>query len=101
MWGNNCDSVRRMPAEKALWLAVLDQALNDLTFTGYASPSEELHVQRSAYSWLWSDSREPGSFLFVCDILEIDSAWFRKQLFATSPDELKKRLAAQHRGDIG
>ena len=101
MWSDNRDSLRCMPAEKALWLAVLDQALNDLTFTGYASPSEEPHAHRSAYAWLWSESREPGSFLFVCDILEIDSAWFRKQLSETSPEELRRRLAGQHRGEMG
>ena len=100
MWSNDCNEVHRTPAEKALWLAVLDQALNDLTFTGYASRSEELRAQRSAYAWLRSDSQEPGSFLFICDILGLDLAWFRKQLFGTSLDELRSRLIRHHRGEI-
>jgi hypothetical protein len=99
MSSGNFEAVRRTPAEKALWLAVLDQALNDLTYTGYASRSEEIHAHDSAYLWLRSDSRSLGSFLFVCDVLGLDAAWFRKHLFAQGADGLRDRLVRHHRGD--
>lgn len=99
MLSENFETVRRTPAEKALWLAVLDQALNDLTYTGYATRSEEVHAHDSAYSWLRSDRRDLGSFLFVCEVLGLDAAWFRKQLFAQCVDGLRNRLARHHRGD--
>jgi hypothetical protein len=54
-------------------------------------------ARRSAASWFVSNDRRLGSFAYVCDVLSINPAWFRKQLFATSVDALQDRLFRQPR----
>jgi len=80
-----------------LWLGVLDQAVNDWARTTNATRREAPHARRSAHAWFLSNSRWPGSFLFVCEIFDMDPAWFRKQLFEAPPDELRQRMDQRNR----
>ena len=84
-------------AEKMLWRAVLNQAVIDFVSSGYEHRLNLASVQRSARYWFLSNDRSLGSFLYGCDVLSINSAWFRKQLFGTSVEDLKDRLFRQHR----
>lgn len=84
-------------AEKMLWRAVLNQAVIDFASSGYEHRLDLASVQRSARCWFVSNDRSLGSFLYVCDVLSINSAWFRKQLFGTSIEDLTDRLLRQHR----
>jgi len=86
-----------MTAEKILWRAVLNQAVIDFASPGYVYGLDTASMQRSAGEWFLSNSHNLGSFLFVCEILNINPEWFRKQLLGTSIDTLKNRLATQHR----
>jgi hypothetical protein len=86
-----------MIAEKLLWRAVLNQAVIDFASPGYIYGVDAASMQKSAAEWFLSPSRSLGSFLFICDILDINPEWFRKQLFGTSSDVLKNRVATQHR----
>jgi hypothetical protein len=53
--------------ERRLWLAVLNErpALRYLT-----------------QLWFTSANHKPGSFLWVCDSLDLDASWLRRRLFA-------------------
>ena len=86
-----------MTAEKILWRAVLNQAVIDFASPGYVYGLDPASVQRSAGEWFLSGSGSLGSFLFICEILNINPAWFRKQLFGTSIGTLKNRVSTQHR----
>jgi hypothetical protein len=86
-----------MIAEKVLWRAVLNQAVIDFASPGYVYGLDAASMQKSAADWFVSANRSLGSFLFICDILDINPEWFRKQLFGTSSDILKNRIATQHR----
>ena len=63
---------------RRLWLAVLMQAINDLAHT------DERQRLRRHFTRLWftSDNHNPGSFLWICDHLDLDPSWFRRRLFA-------------------
>jgi hypothetical protein len=56
--------------ERDLWAAVLGLAFEDLrdTKTGYRTRL-----------WFASDTYEPGSFLWICDHLEIDATSIRRE----------------------
>ena len=84
-------------AEKMLWRAVLNQAVIDFASSEYEHRLDFALVQRSARCWFVSNDRGLGSFLYVCDVLSVNPAWFRKQLFGTSFEDLKDRLFRQHR----
>ena len=86
-----------MTAEKMLWRAVLNKAVIDFACPGYEYGLDPALVQRSAGEWFLSSNCSLGSFLFICETLNINPAWFRKQLFGTSVEDLKDRLFRQHR----
>ena len=61
---------------RGLWAAVLEQAVEDLQGCGYAkneylSRSRQLQHE-SAVTWFKSDSQEPCSFLWICEILDLN-----------------------------
>jgi hypothetical protein len=58
---------------RSLWTAVLEQAIIDLT-----------NANKRYFTQLWftSDNHAPGSFLWICDNLDLDPSWFRRRLFA-------------------
>ena len=87
-----------MVAERMLWGAVLNQAVVDFVSPGYVYGLDPALIKRSAANWFLSTSRSLGSFLFICEVLNIDPAWFRKQLFDTSIDVLRTRVSTQYYG---
>ena len=86
-----------MTAEKILWRAVLNQAVIDFASPGHVYGLDAASIQRSTGEWFLSHSHSLGSFLFICEILNINAEWFRKQLFGSSIDVLKNRVVTQHR----
>ena len=83
-----------LDAEKALWTAVLVQAIDDLAGvkTGchlFALP----RLRHFARLWFTSDSHEPGSFRWICDQLELDASRLRRPVFAIT--ECGGRLGVQ------
>jgi hypothetical protein len=71
------DQRREVPAERGLWIAVLRQAVSDLR---YYRPS----LRHFTRLWFESTSREPGSFEWICDQLELDALWLRRRLLEVS-----------------
>lgn len=86
-----------MTAEQYSGRAVLYQAVIDFTSPGHVYGLGAASMQRSVGQWFLSHSHGLGSFLFICEILNINPEWVRKQLFGTSIDVLKNHLATQHR----
>lgn len=66
-----------MLPEIQLWRAVLIQAVNDFFGDGdpFVTPS-----QTAAERWFFSDDHELGSFLFVCEILDLNPGTIRRWL---------------------
>jgi len=56
-----------MDACKDLWLAVLEQAVKD------ARGTRTYHsIMREAREWFRSENEDPGSFLWICQLLGLD-----------------------------
>lgn len=66
--------------ERGLWAAVLQLAADDLT-------SADARLRRLAQAWFDSTKHGPGSFLWICDHLEINASWLRRQVFETGRAE--------------
>jgi hypothetical protein len=61
----------------AVWGAVLTQAIDDVI----AMRADRCTLdQRRTVVWIYSDSREPRSFLWVCDMCRIDHVRVRRML---------------------
>ena len=57
-------------AYKRLWFAVLEQALTDAKGKHYSYREE-------AREWFLSEKYETASFLWICDVLDLDPDSFR------------------------
>lgn len=55
---------------KALWTAVLEQAIKDAL-------SSNIFLRKSAWAWINSKNQNLGSFLWVTDTLGIESTSFQ------------------------
>jgi hypothetical protein len=66
-----------------LWLAVLMQAINDFTYS---------YERARLKPWFTSDNRDPGSFKWICDHLELDSSRLRRRIFAIIDAPVSKHL---------
>jgi hypothetical protein len=69
--------------ERGLWAGVLIQAVKDLAGYGRVyKQRERARVQYHARLWFTSDNRDVGSFLWICDELELEPSWIRRKMFA-------------------
>ena len=69
--------------ERGLWAGVLIQAVKDLAGYGRVyKQRERARVQYFARLWFADDNREVGSFLWICDELELEPSWIRRKMFA-------------------
>jgi hypothetical protein len=66
-----------MIEERRLWLAVLELAIMDLR-----NRKERPALRYLTELWFTSNNHKPGSFLWVCDSLNLDPSWLRRRLFA-------------------
>ena len=59
--------------ELALWRGVLRLAITDYRGQLFAlSRHEKPHAQRRAQEWIFSTCTDPGSFLWVCELLDVN-----------------------------
>lgn len=70
---------RLWTAEKRLLLAILEQATDDYVLHTNATSVRNRRYHRNAERWLFEDVRDRFMFSFqdVCDILGINSEWYR------------------------
>jgi hypothetical protein len=68
---------------RRLWAAVLRQAIQDYACAkqGMASQFEEI-LHRDPVKWFESDSDEPQSFIWMCEVLNIDCRKVRQVVLA-------------------
>ena len=69
--------------ERRLWKAVLTQAIHDLN-------GVDSRLRYFTRLWFESNSVETGSFRWICDQLEIDVSWFRRQVLETVKTSRKR-----------
>ena len=69
--------------ERGLWTAVLQLAVDDLA-------SSDPRRRRLARAWFDSTKHGPGSCLWICDHLEINAAWLRRQLFEMAEQNVQR-----------
>src|SRR6266568_3691387 len=72
-----------IPAERRLWAAVLRQAVCDLRYRST--------LQHFTRLWFESDKREPGSFNWICELLEFDASWVRRRLLELADKKTQVR----------
>ncbi len=79
---------KRLTAQQRLWAAVLDNAVRGLEQRGIFNSGKRnniRHQKRKArdesFTWLQSDRITPGSFIFICDTLDINPDFLRARLF--------------------
>jgi hypothetical protein len=81
IWGRS----RYVSPERALVLAILEQALGDLEKYRYATRRRQQRLYMEAYKWVASDDREwPYSFVNLCETLGV------------SPESVRERLIGNH-----
>jgi hypothetical protein len=66
-----------MLPEAELWTLVIVQAINDLDGQTSSTPGS---AQDSARYWFASASDEVGSFIWTCQIIDVDPNFIRSQL---------------------
>ena len=78
-----------------LALGILLQALRDIVAPKKASNKEWELWRQDALEWFFSDESHPGSFAWVCEVLEIKEKELRAWLHAykRSPIERKREMA--------
>jgi hypothetical protein len=62
-----------MISERHLWAAVLDQAIEDLT-------DRRIRDEVNVKAWFTSNEYVPGSFLWICDQLDLDASTIRRRV---------------------
>lgn len=83
------------PEKRLLW-AMLKRWLLD--YTGIcrrvAAAENPIEARFSAVEWCWSDEDGPFSFLWVCDVLELDVEWVRHNAdrIAKAPPSLSNNI---------
>jgi hypothetical protein len=78
---------RTTSPERALHLAVLRQALEDLRNHQDRRGAQARRLYREAYQWVASDERRwPCSFLNVCDVLGLCAGALRAELLRREPE---------------
>ena len=70
----------RMEPEHHLWRRVLKMALQDVTGKGPRFRDYGRDHRASAQRWIESSSDDPGSFNFVCKVLDLDADFLRERV---------------------
>jgi hypothetical protein len=72
---------RAISPDRALAIAVLEQAVFDLHKYRFATRRRHQRLYMEAYKWVASeDSSWPYSFVSLCDALDLEPEWLRPQL---------------------
>ena len=94
IWVSDTDS-RTLP-EAELWTQVILQAINDLDGRTSLTPGS---AKDSARQWFASESDAAGSFVWACQIINVEPSFIRSSLAKKrrieTPDEIVKMSMAQ------
>ncbi len=79
---------KRLTAQQRLWAAVLANAVMSLEQRGIFNYGKYCNIRLQkrkardeSLTWLKSDLTTPGSFIFICDTLDINPDFLRARLF--------------------
>lgn len=79
-----------MSPEHNLWTEVLMQAIYDIV--GFKASAHRPVDQFEAKNWFLFDGFCPGSFRWVCNVLDLDPVTVRHHVFNLSAMQLKQRI---------
>jgi len=65
---------------RKLWFAVMETAYRDLYLQGSASGRDRLQYQEQARLWFIATRDGVGSFIWICQVLEVDPGRTRKRI---------------------
>jgi len=76
------DARRRRPVqgEQRLVLAILEDAINCYRKHAFALDRHGQRLFRETEEWVMSDERVPFSFVYICEVLDIDIEYLRTGL---------------------
>ena len=81
------DSPQKAPPEVQMWCCVLQLAVLDAEPWITNNPNktyEQRYYGKFAMMWLMSESRHPGSFRWICDLLGVDRRKIRRNIGITN-----------------
>ncbi|MGH9340877.1 MAG: hypothetical protein ACRD1R_15100 [Acidobacteriota bacterium] len=83
------------PSLRNLALGILLQAFRDIVAPKKNANQEWKFWRQDAVEWFYSDAKGPGSFMWVCELLEMNSRELREWLHAYkhSNQSRKKEMA--------
>ena len=82
-WSSLHGHAKYSTAEHHLWFRVLEQATADYRNYKNSVIPRRRRLFREVYEWLFDDDKvEPGSFLFACEVFDINPAGVRAGLLA-------------------
>jgi hypothetical protein len=92
---------RAISPERALALAVLEQAVADLQKHRFAKRRRQQRLYMEAYRWVTSGDRSwPFSFVNLCEVLDVDPNVMRAHLLGdAAPAVVAERFAPQDEVD--
>lgn len=70
--------------EKALWCAVLESWWADRQTQTNNDRGARLQVGDADLEWLHSDQIYPTSFAWICEMIDVDPEWVRRQMLSTN-----------------
>ena len=82
-WINNNLRVPRWYIDKyiRLWVAVLCQAISDVYKPkDYRDKDDYYKIKKEAHRWFLSDDWYIGSYLFICEAVDLDPWYWRKRV---------------------
>jgi hypothetical protein len=79
--------------ERCLWTAVLLQAIEDCAGYGVGKRARP-RAQYFARLWFKSANRDVGSFLWICDELELEPSSVRRRIASIDFDQVVDLLSA-------
>lgn len=93
------DIEREGNACKKLWFAVLFQAISDLVPARASENKDSVGVQDQAYKWFHSKRKNVGSFIWICDIFDLDADRMRTACMKRNAIHTARELITRMRRD--
>ena len=76
---------------RLLWVHVMRKAVEDFKSGSKSRGAESKKAYEDAKRWIWSDSEEFPSFIFLCEILELNARQIRREMSGYELSQRRQR----------